>query len=281
MSVFRSPATAKAIRGFTEARYARSGFARRWIDTAFGPTHLFEVGDADAPPVVLLHGTGSNALAWLGEIGPLAGDFRVIAPDLPGEPGLSADRRLKLAAGEPQAWLVDLLDRLGLARAAFVGTSLGGWLALGHATSAPRRVTALALLSSSGLAPARRSFLLKAIPLSFLGEAGLGRINRLVFRDAEIPEEVAEFARLTAQGFRPVIEPVPIYDDAALSRLAAVPVLMIAGGRDALLDSRASATRLARLLPAAEIDLRERAGHAILDAGPALRAFLQRNAARV
>ena len=35
------------------------------------------------------------------------------------------------------------------------------------------------------------------------------------------------------------------------------------------------------VLPAAEIDLRERAGHAILDAGPALRAFLQRNAARV
>jgi len=278
-SVFRSPAGAAAIRAFVEARYAASGLERHHVATSFGETHLLSAGAPEAPALVLLHGTGSNAMAWLGEIGPLARRYRVIAPDMPGEPGLSADRRLSLARHEPQAWLSELLAGLGIRRMALVGNSLGGWLALGHAIAAPETVSALALMAPSGLAPARASFVWRALGLMLLGPIGERRLNRLIFRDAPVPEEVAAFGRLSARHFRPVTEPVPVYADDALRRLNGRALLYVAGGRDVLLNTPASAERLARLLPQAERDIRPGAGHALMEAGPAIRAFLEKQTA--
>jgi pimeloyl-ACP methyl ester carboxylesterase len=72
---------------------------------------------------------------------------RVIAPDLPGFGGSAAVG--DAAAYRPDALaelLLELLDRLAIARAAYVGTSWGATIGCHLAASAPQRVSALALL---------------------------------------------------------------------------------------------------------------------------------------
>jgi pimeloyl-ACP methyl ester carboxylesterase len=55
------------------------------IDAAGIAFHALDWGDADAPPVLLLHGVTSSARTWW-RIGPAlaAAGFRVVSPDLPG-----------------------------------------------------------------------------------------------------------------------------------------------------------------------------------------------------
>ncbi len=66
-------------------------------------------------------------------------------------------------------WLDDVLDGLKLERAALVGVSLGGALALDYAVRRPERVDRLALLAPSGIGRQRPGFLVKAILLQLLG----------------------------------------------------------------------------------------------------------------
>jgi len=154
-----------------------------------------------------------------------------------------------------------------------VGISLGGWAALDYASRHPDRVLALSLLAPGGLAPARRSFIFKALPLALMGDRGSDRIQRLVFGGADVPEPVLEFGRLVARHYRPVTEPVPVLSDAELSRLR-MPVQFFAGTRDVLSRAQDSAARLGRLLPHAEVHLLEGCGHAIIGKTEEILSFL-------
>jgi pimeloyl-ACP methyl ester carboxylesterase len=97
--------------------------------------------------------------------------------------------------------------------------SLGAWMGLRFAIRSPERVDALSLISASGLAAQRWSFIVVALPLTMLGAWGLRRVNRLVFDRVEIPTEVEEFMMLVGRHFRPMLEPVPVFGDAELRRL--------------------------------------------------------------
>ena len=101
-------------------------------------------------PVVLIHGAGASSVVWIDVIRRLAGQRRVIAPDLPGH-GQSDDWHA--AHGEA---LLDLYRdavgticaRLGVERAVLVGHSMGGAVALRCALASPARVTGLVLVGS-------------------------------------------------------------------------------------------------------------------------------------
>ncbi|WP_404382354.1 alpha/beta hydrolase [Knoellia locipacati] len=96
----------------------------------------------DGTPVVLLHAGVADRRMWAPVVPELAAAHRVVAPDLrgfgdspqPGEVYADADD------------VVHLLDALGIERAAVVGASFGGRVALEVATRHPHRVSALVLL---------------------------------------------------------------------------------------------------------------------------------------
>jgi len=54
----------------------------------------------DGPPVVLIHGLGASAEIWSANIGALAANHRVFAPDLPGF-GRTAVPRGWISAPQP------------------------------------------------------------------------------------------------------------------------------------------------------------------------------------
>lgn len=278
--LWTSGAAHHAVLGRYEGLLARwpAPAERRRIPTALGETFVISAGPPDAPPVLLLHGSAANSASWMGDIGRLVQGYRVHAIDLPGEPGLSAPIRAPLAGGSHATWLGEVLDGLGLPSAAVVGISLGGWMALAFATSAPGRVNALVLLCPGGVG-AQRS-LLWAVPLLFFGAWGRRRVlSRLQGRvrsappDTPAARDFAAMMELIFAGFRPRRETLPVFDAAALGRLT-MPVLAILGGRDAMLDSAGTRDRLVRHAPDVEIAWLPDAGHLLSGHGDRIAAFL-------
>jgi pimeloyl-ACP methyl ester carboxylesterase len=122
------------------------------IDLAGIDTAVLEGGLG--PPLVLLHGPGEFGLTWLPVISDLAGQHRLVIPDLPGH-GASRLSDAPLDAARMLDWLDALLSRTCPTPPAIAGHLLGGALALRFATARPDRVSRLVLVDTFGLAPLR------------------------------------------------------------------------------------------------------------------------------
>lgn len=245
------------------------------VPTREGETFVAVSGPQDAPPVLLLHGSGANTAMWRDDIASWSRHFRTYALDLIGEPGLSAPSRPPLASDAYALWLDDVLEGLGVAAASIVGASLGGWMALDYATRRPERVTRLALLCPGGLGRQKTGWLFKALLLRPFGRWGIRQSARTVTGlDTPQTRPILDDLVLTFTQFKPRTERLPVFSDGALRRLT-MPVLVIAGGRDAMFDSEGTAWRVHQFVPHATVDLLPEVGHAILGQTDSVLAFLR------
>lgn len=237
------------------------------------------VDEGQGPPLVLIHGLGGSICNFRYNIPVLSQHLRVVAPDLKGfgysERPATGDYSLTA-----QARLVaELMDRLGIPRAAVLGHSMGGAIALRLATIWPEKVDRLILVGS---APPDRMVprFVASPPLPSLLRLGTAlvlhqpRLREIVLRQGFYdpaflsPEMVEEFRHIARiRGSTSSI--VSILRDAAreepidLSRLSQ-PVLLLWGRHD-----RWSSLRLARWLadqiPDARLKVIERARHMVLE----------------
>jgi pimeloyl-ACP methyl ester carboxylesterase len=125
----------------------------------------------EGPPLVLLHGAGDNALDWRWVLPALARTHHVYAPDLPG----SDDSAKPAADYSPtffERFVSGFVEALGIGRATFVGSSLGGLIALRLALSDPARIDALVLADSAGLGRTINP-LFTSVNVPGLGEAAI------------------------------------------------------------------------------------------------------------
>jgi pimeloyl-ACP methyl ester carboxylesterase len=97
---------------------------------------------------VLVHGFASSIYTWKDVLPALAQTHDVVALDLPGFGGSDIPR--PLAGTIYPAVVFSVMDRLAIDRAALVGNSLGGSVAVAMAAERPERVTALVLIDSAG-----------------------------------------------------------------------------------------------------------------------------------
>jgi 3-oxoadipate enol-lactonase len=100
------------------------------------------------PCVVLIHGHPFDRSLWTPQLAALATGFRVVAPDLRGF-GESPVTPHLVSLPEYAEDVLELLDRLGIARAAIVGLSMGGLVAMELATGRPERCWALGLVATT------------------------------------------------------------------------------------------------------------------------------------
>jgi pimeloyl-ACP methyl ester carboxylesterase len=246
------------------------------LPTREGETFVLTCGVKDAPPLLLFHGSGTNTAMWMGDVAMWARHFRVYAVDLIGEPGHSAPSRPPLDSEAYALWLDDVLEGLGVERAAVVGASLGGWLAVDYATRRPHRVERVALLCPGGIGRQKFGFVLKAVLYKPFGQWGMQRTLKAVAGiDIRETPEFAEFMALTFTEFLPRREPLPVFSDEALQGLT-MPVLAIVGAHDAMLDSADTARRLAAAVPHATVTVLPDVAHSIVGQTEPILEFLRR-----
>ena len=248
---------------------------QRVVPTREGETFVVISGDPAAPPLVLFHGSGGNSATWMRDIGTWAREHRVYAVDLIGEPGLSAPSRPPLASSAYADWLEDVWAGLGLEKASVVGISLGGWLGLDFAVRRPHRVTSLTLISPAGIGQQNRWLLLKIGLLRLFGTRGLLRSLELVSgRSAALPRPMVDALLLVFGNFRPRMDRIPRFTDADLANLA-MPVHVVVGSDDALLNSRETRVRVERFVRNASVTWIEGSGHILPSQASIVADFLR------
>lgn len=143
---------------------ASAAWADRTWDSADGLTLHFRdyPGRSDRPPVVALHGLTRNARDSARLARRLAGEWRVLVPEMRGRG--QSDYAKDSASYNPLQYVEDLrllLDQEGIERFVAIGTSLGGLMTMLLAVQQPDRVAAAVLvdvgpvLEAEGLAAIR------------------------------------------------------------------------------------------------------------------------------
>ncbi len=117
------------------------------VDLPGGQSMTYVDHGGDGPVVVLLHAFLMDHEMFAPQVAALGDAFRLVAVDERGHGGTPAD-------GPFDYWdvardVLALLDVLGVERAAVLGTSQGGFVALRLALLAPERVSSLVLLGTS------------------------------------------------------------------------------------------------------------------------------------
>ncbi|MDQ3225697.1 MAG: 2-succinyl-6-hydroxy-2,4-cyclohexadiene-1-carboxylate synthase [Chloroflexota bacterium] len=110
--------------------------------------HIEERGDGK--PLVLLHGFTGSSESWRPIFDDLVGDYHVIAIDAIGHGSTAAPPDpLRYAFNRALDDLGAIMTHLAIERAAWLGYSMGGRLALSLALRQPQRIDALILESAS------------------------------------------------------------------------------------------------------------------------------------
>ena len=200
--------------------------ARLWYD---------ETGNGDA--VLLLHGGLGDSGLWQPVVPFLAERFRTIRTDL---------RFYGRSTGPAVPWswqedVVGVLDALEIDRAALVGLSLGGKLALDVALAHPERLWALGLVApglgghDSGAYSKEQEARYEAAETEGDLEAAI-EIDFEVWASLGADERIRELWRATpdANGVPPGLEPLPPAGAPAKERLGelAVPALVVTVAHD-------------------------------------------------
>jgi pimeloyl-ACP methyl ester carboxylesterase len=208
--------------------------------------HVVHDGPRQAPPLLLIHGSGASGASWGPVVGALAGHHHVIRVDLPGcgqsPPAPSYD------VPEQAGRVAVLLDDLGLRHVTLAGHSSGGYVATALAEQRPDLVGSLALISTGpsldALLP--QPFILRALLAPPLGPLLWPRrsdamirkgISAMTARPVDIPATaVADLKNITYRTFRKVLHRNAAYvaERSVPERLADldVPVLVIFGAAD-------------------------------------------------
>lgn len=256
------------------------GAHQRWVHIGGRAVNVIELGTG--PPLVFIHGLSGSWQNWLEQLPVFARDHRVVAFDLPGFGASEMPSEPISISG--YARLVDaLFSELGIAGAAVVGNSMGGFIGAELAIAFPPRVERLVLVSAAGLSiqhyrNERALAALRTLDRRLAAYAGwLGsrsdaltrrpRARRLIFsvvahRPDRLPAAlVAEQVRGSGKpGFVPALDALtsyPIHD--RLGEIAC-PTLIVWGTDDMLVPVR-DADEFERLIPNARKVVWPQTGH--------------------
>ncbi|MFN0045724.1 MAG: alpha/beta fold hydrolase [Sphingorhabdus sp.] len=110
-------------------------------------------GNADAPPLLLVHGGRDHARSWDWVAEELRHDWHIIAPDLRGhgDSAWSPDGNYEMSAFVYD--LAQLIHQLGLAPVTIIAHSMGGNIATRYAGIFPENVRKLVNIEGLGLSP--------------------------------------------------------------------------------------------------------------------------------
>jgi pimeloyl-ACP methyl ester carboxylesterase len=240
------------------------------IATRFGSV-VVRSADGTGEPVVLLPGFGAPAEMH----GPdllegLAGRPYHLVETL-GDVGPSVQTAPIRDADDEAAWLIEVLDGLGLRRADLVGSSLGVYRIMNLAVRDPARVRSIVGIEPATARPGSR-FLRHGFAVLLASMAPMPARRRAA---ARLHMPGLDDRRLTKVGRLAYTKhvsghPRPAWlDDEQLASIR-VPSLFVLAEASELHDADAVADRLRRTMPTADVVVVPNAGHSLPMSHPAL-----------
>ena len=227
------------------------------VATSFGTVRAYRFdGPSAGPPVVLLPGRNASTPMWQGNIAALLEHRTVIAIDLLGEAGMSAQDRPITDPDDEAQWLDDVLAGLGLGNAHLMGVSIGGWTAVNYAVRRPGRAASLVLLDpvlTFAPIPAK-AMLVSAAMFLPLPESLQRRVFSWVGGGADVDDSVPEATLISAGANDFVLRKAmpKLFTDDQLRSLH-IPVLALIAGRSVMLDAARATARARNLLSRGQV----------------------------
>lgn len=219
-------------------------------------------------PLVVIHGGGEGARAWLQSLEEFSRYYTVYAPDLPGF-GYSQSMSNSCAISEFVEFVKGFLHNLGLTRLYLVGHSIGGGIALHYALRFPHDIKKLVLVSSMCLDKEIAlwvRFLSSPVFRHSLGEVALASL-RVVERLVRLSYVPLKFVNPLPRARIDLGKHITMrrgQTAAVKDRLheLVMPTLLVWGARDAIVPVSHAYTA-AELIPDCRVHIFEECGHTV------------------
>jgi 3-oxoadipate enol-lactonase len=226
--------------------------------------HLRTDGPQDAPPLMLLHSLGTDHQVWQPQAETLAGQFRILRPDLRGH-GRTDVPTGPYTIEEMAGDVLTALDALGIDRLPVAGLSIGGMVAQSLAAQAPDRISAIALLDTAlAIPPAHlwheRAATVRAAGMAAIADAVLARWLT-TSADPVASDGLRALLLATAPaGYAGAAEAIAAANLTEATRCLRLPALVLVGEQDEA-TPRASAEALRDAIPGARLQVLPGAAH--------------------
>lgn len=233
--------------------------------------HYWEAGSKTSTTLVLIHGLGANVICWRILMPLLARDFHVVAIDLPGFGKSTLGKKAGFTLDQQAERIRKFLERKGIQKPVFVGSSMGGTLSLWLARTLPwvQAVIAISPATNPKVVPFRADRWAWTSPLLKLGvnRAVIGLALRRVVNVSTISREVVSaylepYAR-DRKTIHAFLSAVKTLGDPRLPndlKGLRVPVLILYGDKDRVIP-RIYMEELAKILSTAKLRIHATAGH--------------------
>lgn len=126
-----------------------TSFSQGWINAGGVRTRYLHSGDNEKPALIMLHGVGGHAEAYVRNLEAHRTHFNCWAIDMLGH-GWTDKADYDLEVHHYVNHVLHVMDTLGIAKASFTGESLGGWVASRLAADHANRVERLVLNTAGG-----------------------------------------------------------------------------------------------------------------------------------
>lgn len=250
--------------------------------------HYRDQGRADAPAIVLLHGSNASLQTWEPLVKRLGGTYRIVTLDLPGH-GLTGGTPDKDYGADGMIAAVDVVAaKLRLDHFILGGNSMGGWVAWRYAVDRPDRVDALLLLDAAGMPlrkgekapesnvgfrllkyPVGRWLATRITPRALVEQSLRGSVERQAIVDDAMIDRYWELLRFPgnreATVLRARIDREPVMADRVKEIKA--PTLILFGEQDRLINATAAQTFHERIA-GSEVVLLDGIGHLPMEEAP-------------
>lgn len=233
-----------------------------------------DIGKAESPPIVLIHGFPFSSKMWKGQtqmLQDIKKNLRIITYDLRGH-GQSdigdGQYTIELFVDD----LIALLDYLKISRTILCGFSMGGYIALRAIERNPDRFDALVLCDTMSAADSNEAKIRRANSIKLVKKEGVGRFAEGFLKAVFAPQTFDTEPGIIDETRRIVLSNSSLGVCGALLAMAgrtdttdaiskiSVPTLILVGEQDAVTPPSAAKSMNAKI-PNSNLHLIENAGH--------------------